>query len=141
MTRYIGNVPFVGRKKKDAFRCYCENCRQNQVFYWAHPYKRTMISHFFGRIFCLQVGVTKKSIQNCFHTLLVLLRIKKAVEIGECECCQKRKVRCRYCGHIANFDNWEEIYLCPECQKESYMLIDHPQPKPWFWFDDSKSDE
>lgn len=128
MTRYLGNIPLVGKHKVEAFSCYCEICQQEKSFYWVKPYGDTIMLNVICRLFCTQRGLTIKGMQYSFHTILMLFKIKKNVEIGECEQCGTIKIRCRYCGNIANFDKWQETYRCAKCLKKSYIIADHPQP-------------
>ncbi len=128
MTRYLGNIPVVGKDNVEAFNCYCEICQKEKSFHWVKPYGNTIIRNVIDRLFFLQRGLTPKGIMYSFHTKLVIFKIKNVVEIGECEQCGLKKVKCRHCGHITDFDEWQEVYQCPQCHKESYMLAAHPQP-------------
>lgn len=141
MTHYIGNLPLVGKKKTQAFTAYCENCQQEKSFYWVKPYNRTIIGSIFGRLFCLQNGLTIQGMKCSFHTILMLFKIRKNVEIGQCEQCGQKKVRCRYCGYIEDFNDWQETYVCPKCNNKSYIIADHPQPTPWYMFEINSFEE
>lgn len=135
MTKYIGNVPFVGKKKEIAFEFFCEECEKKVPHYWVNPYNMTLKRTFFFRLFALQVGGTLKSLIHTFHTWQLLLKTKKAVEIAACEECGQVRVKCLHCGNIEIFTNWQEVYICPKCRKKSYMFAEHPQPTPWFHFE------
>ncbi len=135
MTKYIGNIPIVGKKATVAFGAHCEKCGKEKLFYWVSPYGFTIRKTIFLRLFCTQAGLTPKSILYSFHTILLFFKIRKAVEIGACETCGSIKIKCRHCGTIKDFEKWQETYICPNCNKKSYMFANHPLPTPWSYFD------
>lgn len=47
MTKYIGNIPFVGKKKEIAFEFFCEECGENVPHYGVNPYNITLKRTFF----------------------------------------------------------------------------------------------
>lgn len=47
MTKYIGNIPFVGKKKEIAFEFFCEECGEKVPHYWVNPYNITLKRTFF----------------------------------------------------------------------------------------------
>lgn len=134
MTKYIGNVPFVGKEKTIAFETFCEKCGKMTQHYWAHPYGYTLKHTFFSRLFALQVGGTFTSLKHTFHTWQLLLKKKKAVEVAACEECGQERIKCLHCGNVEKFTKWQEVYICPRCNKKSYMFADHPQPMPFWYF-------
>jgi len=141
MTKYFGNIPVVGKKKEVAFKAYCELCKEEHNYIWVNPLGHTLKKTVFARLFSTQSGFSRKGIIYSLHTILLFLKIKKAVEVGKCEKCGTKKIKCRHCGHVDIFEKWKEIYQCCKCQKESYMLADHEiELPPWFFDTDFRSD-
>ena len=134
MTKYIGNIPFVGKEKEIAFESFCEKCGKQTRHYWVNPYDMTLKSTFYYRLFMLQSGHHICLIQ-LLHTLQLWLKKEKAVEVAACEGCGQIRVKCLHCGNIGVFKQWQEIYICPECKMKSYMFALHPAPVPWFYID------
>lgn len=134
MTKYIGNIPFVGKEKEIAFKSFCEKCGKHTLHYWVEPYDMTLKRTFYYRLFILQPGDYRKFIQF-FHTLQLWTKRKRAVEVAACEECGQIHVKCLHCGNTDVFKQWQEIYVCPKCGKKSYMFALHPLPVPWFYFE------
>lgn len=133
MTKYIGNVPFVGKKKTIAFESFCKKCKKKTQHSWINPYGKTINQTLIIRLFSTRTGFTCKGITYSFHTLLCFLKMKKVVEVAACEECGQVRVKCLHCGNIEIFTNWQEVYICSKCRKKSYMFANHPQKLP-FWF-------
>lgn len=133
MTKYIGNVPFVGKKKEIAFECFCEKCEKKTQQYWVDPYDMTLKETFYCRLF-LMPALNHVSLIHLFHTLQLWIKSKRAVEVAACEKCGQVHIKCLHCGNIDVFKQWQEVYICPKCKRKSYMHAFHPVPTPWFHF-------
>lgn len=133
MTKYIGNVPFVGKEKTVAFEAFCEKCGKTTQHYWVKPYNYTLKRTFFYRILCAE-GAEIKELIEAFHTWQLWLKKKKAVEVAACEECGKVRVKCLHCGNVEDFTEWKEVYICPHCNKKSYMFANPPQSSPFWYF-------
>ncbi len=131
MTKYKGNIPFVGKEKEIAFESFCEKCGKQTLHYWVEPYDMTLKETFYCRLFLLPT-LNHVSLIHLVHTLQLWLKMKKAVEVATCEECGQIHVKCLHCGNIDVFKQWQEVYVCPKCGKKSYMFAFHPVPTPWF---------
>ena len=134
MTKYIGNVPLVGKEKTVAFEAFCEKCNKIKFFYWTKPQGKTLTKTVLHRLFAPLHGLDFTTAILCsWRTILLFCKIKKSVSVAECECCQKIKVKCPHCSSINNFKNWQEVYICPNCGKKAYMIMNTKLQAPWFF--------
>lgn len=132
MTKYLGNIPFVGKEREVAFEAFCEKCGKQTRHYWIKPYDMTLKETFYCRLFMSQ-SINCECLKQLFHTLQLWRKKKKAVEVAACEGCGQIRVKCLHCGHIDVFKQWKEVYICPECKEISYKFAVHPAPTPWFY--------